>query len=602
MSKKNEFYPAWCEEAAPERSFRSLFKYGDPHGFKHPNRGLYKFMKEIFGMNDADFQAPVFNTELFDVEIPVSLPERHIKQLTAIVGKENAHTDTYSRTRASYGAGMMDAIRLRKHVVENVADIVIAPRSQADVLAIVKYCNTNRIPLYVYGGGSTVTRGMEAVKGGVSLDMSVHMNKVLSFNEVNHTITVQAGLWGPELERMLQNAPQTLSANRRYTCGHFPQSFEHSSVGGWIVTRGAGQNSTYYGKIEDMVIAQEYVTPAGVFKTQEYPRAATGPDLDQVMMGSEGTFGVLTSATLRVCHWDPKATRRYSYLFRNWEEARTACREIMQGEFGYPSVFRLSDPEETDVAMRTYHIHGTPADTLLRGLGYQPMQRCLLLGTADGDPAFTRLVARSVHRICHKHHAFTLTPFKVVQAWEKSRFTDPYMREDVMDHGIMIDTLECAVTWQQMEKVHREVRKVVKRRPHTVCMTHLSHAYPQGANLYFIFIARINDINEYLALQYSVLEAICKNGASMSHHHGVGKQTSPWLEEQIGKPAMDVLRTLHDHFDPNHIMNPGGTLGLDMSPEQKAKRWGFRPVSKTRRTLGKAALERKFQEKRRKYD
>jgi alkyldihydroxyacetonephosphate synthase len=576
MPEKEPFQPNWCEEPAPERSYRSLFKYGDPKAFKHPNSGLYKLLKETFGMTDADFQQPSLCTDTVDVAVPQQLAEKHIRQLTALVGADNVHADTYRRVRASYGSGMIDALRLRSKIIENIADVVLCPRDQSDIEAIVRYCDENRIPLYVYGGGSSVTRGMEAVQGGISLDLSVHMNKVVAFNETNQTITVQAGMWGPELERILQNAPQTLNAQRRYTCGHFPQSFEHSSVGGWTVTRGAGQNSTYYGKIEDMVIAQEYVTPQGIFKTQEYPRTATGPDMDQVMMGSEGTFGILTNVTLRVCHWAPENARRYSYMFKNWEDARGAAREIMQGEFGYPSVFRLSDPEETDVAMRTYHFQDTPADSVLRALGYLPMQRCMLLGTADGERDFARLVARKVADVCRKYHAFTLTPFGVVQSWEKSRFTDPFMREDMMDFGVMIDTLECGVSWAQMEQVHREVRQVVKARPNTICMTHLSHAYPQGANLYFIFIAKIDDINEYLSLQYSVLEAIRRSGASMSHHHGIGKQTAPWLEEQIGKPAMDVIQLLRDHFDPHHILNPGGTLGLDMSEEQKAKKWGFR--------------------------
>ncbi len=599
MPKHNEFLPKWTEETPPG-TYRSLFKYGDPKVFKHPNPGMYPIIKEVFGMTDNDFLNPSLSTDPFDIELPSHLPPKHLKKLSDIVGKENIHTDTYSRTQASYGAGMLDDLRLRKKIIENIADVVVFPRNQKDVEAIVAYCYQQRIPIYVYGGGSTVTRGMEAVKGGVSLDMSVHMKRVLEFNEANHTITVEAGMWGPDLERILQHAPETLKASRAYTCGHFPQSFDHSSVGGWTVTRGAGQNSTYYGKIEDMVIAQEYVTPIGIFKTPAFARTATGPDFDQIMMGSEGTFGVLTHVTLRVCHWDPAHTRRYAYLFPNWEVAREACREIMQGEFGHPSVFRLSDPEETDVAMRTYHIHGTVADTLLQSLGYKPMDRCLLLGTADGDPDFSKLVAKKIHAICRKHKAFILTPFNVVPAWEKTRFTDPLMIEDLMDYGIIVDTLECTVNWAEMGHVHREVRKVVKSRPRTICMTHLSHAYPQGANLYFIFIARTSDINEYLTLQYSILEAILKAGASMSHHHGIGKQTAPWLEDQIGKPAMDVIRVLRDHFDPQHLMNPGGTLGLDMSPEQKAKKWGFRKEKP--KPLNKTQLEKRFIERRKKYN
>ncbi len=576
MAKENEFYPQWCEQEAPPHSFRSLIKYGDPKGFKHPNRGLFRLVKEALGMSDEDFKNPKLSMELFEVEIPSNLSKEHIEVLRLIVGGENIFTDTYIRTRASYGAGTIDALRLRHRIIENIPDIVLCPRSQEDLEKIVWYCHEHHIPLYVNGGGSSVTRGKEAVKAGVSIDMSTHLNEVVAFNEANQTVTVQAGMWGPELERMLNEAPKTLKAKRRYTCGHFPQSFDHSSVGGWVVTRGAGQNSTYYGKIEDMVIAQEYVTPIGVLKTPEYPRSATGPDFDQIMIGSEGTFGILMNVTLKVCRYTPEYTRRFSYLFKNWKDALNAYREVIQGEFGFPSIFRLSDPEETDVAMRTYHVHGTPADKLLRSLGYQPMERCLLLGTADGDVDFTRLVARKVKQICKQHHAFTLTLFKVTQAWEKSRFTDPFMREDLMDYGILIDTLECAVTWSQIAEVHEKVRSFIKRGPHTICMAHISHAYPQGANLYFIFVARSEDINEYLGLQYGILEAIVKAGAAVSHHHGIGKQTSPWFEEQVGKQWVDVIRVLRNHFDPNQIMNPGGTLALDMTEEQKNQRWGFR--------------------------
>jgi len=186
----------------------------------------------------------------------------------------------------------------------------------------------------------------------------------------------------------------------------------------------------------------------------------------------------------------------------------------MQGEFGYPSVFRLSDAEETDVAMRTYHIHGSPADTDAQDPRLRANGSVSAAGHQRWGSGILEVVKRKIGQICRKHHAFTLTPFGVVQAWERSRFTDPFMREDMMDFGIMIDTLECGVNWAQMEKVHSKVRKVVKSRPQTICMTHLSHAYPQGANLYFIFIARIADINEYLALQYSILEASRNPGQS----------------------------------------------------------------------------------------
>jgi len=577
MTEKKDFTPPWIEEAAPPHSYRSLFKWGNPNEFKHPNRGMFRLILDTFGMSEADFQQPLHTGwEEFDADFPVTMDAVHLQAFTNMVGVENIQTGTYERVRASYGAGMIDALRLRQHHIENLPDLVIAPRSTDDIRAIVQYCHQNRIPVYIYGAGSTVTRGMEAVRGGICLDMSRHMNRVVSFNEVDQTITVQAGMWGPELERILNQAPKILGASRAYTCGHFPQSFMHSSVGGWTVTRGAGQNSTYYGKIEDIVLSQEYITPLGDLKTPGYPRSATGPDFDQLMMGSEGCFGVLATVTLRVFRSMPENTRRFSYLFHTWEEAQSVVREMMQAESGLPSVFRLSDPEETDVAMRMYHIHGSPADAVLQALDYQPMRRCLLLGSVDGDAGYTRLVARKIAAISRHHRAFPLTPFQVTRRWEKSRFTDPYLREDLMDFGVLIDTLECAVTWEQAPVVHARVREFVKSRPQTICMTHMSHMYPQGTNLYFIFIARITDINEYLALQYGILEAIQQSGAAMSHHHGIGKQTAPWLEDQIGTACMDVIRVLKRHFDPNGIMNPGGTLGLDMSEEQRSRRWGMR--------------------------
>ncbi|PKN84223.1 MAG: FAD-binding oxidoreductase [Chloroflexi bacterium HGW-Chloroflexi-8] len=577
MKQDKTILPPWTEESPKPDSFRSLFKWGNLSGFKHPNKGMVALLKEVFQLDEADLTHPRNSGfEKFDIEIPSKIPAEHQRAFEEIVGSENIQTDTYSRTQVSYGHGMIDALRLRNHIVENIPDLVISPRSDEDIECILVYCDQNRIPINIFGAGSTVTRGTEAKNGGISLNLSKHMNKVLAFCETNQTITVQPGMTGPQLEEILNHAPQTLNARMRYTCGHFPQSFMHSSVGGWVVTRGAGQNSTYYGKIEDLVLQQTYITPRGKLTTPGYARCATGPDFNQIMIGSEGCFGVLTAVTLKLHRYNPENITRFSYLFHNWEDAQAAVREIMQSEFGFPSVLRLSDPEESDVAMRMYHIHGSPADSVLKAMNYLPMLRCLLIGSCDGQHSFTRLVNRKIRQIAARYHAFPLTPFQVTQRWEKTRFTDPYMREDLMDFGILIDTLECAVTWDQLSEVHQKVRSFVKSRPQTICMTHLSHSYPQGTNLYFIFIAHMTDINEYLKLQYGVLQAIQESGAAMSHHHGIGKQTGPWLEGQIGKANMDVLRTLKKHFDPNNIMNPGGTLGLDLDQEQKEKRWGMR--------------------------
>jgi len=572
---KQRSSPAWYDEPTPSGTFRSLFKWGAPDQFKHPGSGLVDLIKTTFEISDEDFkrlQMPGLEPVNLDLPSRRLTPDQ-VAWFAALVGGENIRLDAYTRIKKSYGAGMIDALRLRRKIVENVPDLVVCPRSKQEIAQIVAFCDREGISVYVFGGGSSVTRGLEAVAGGVSLDMSVHLNKVVAFNEMDQTITIEAGMSGPQLEEILNQAPVKFAAKHSYTCGHFPQSFEYSSVGGWVVTRGAGQNSTYYGKIEDLVLAQEYITPAGILRTSPFPRAATGPDIDQLMIGSEGAFGVLVEVTLKIFRRTPENSTRFSYMFKNWRSALDASREIMQSEAGMPSVFRLSDPEETDVAMKLYGIEETPANAILNALGYRPMQKVLLLGSTDGERGYCRNVDRQVRKVCRSHGAFDLSLFNVTRRWEKDRFRDPYMREDLQDFGIIIDTLECAVNWSNLEAVHRNVREFVKGHPRTICMTHLSHAYPQGSNLYFIFIAKIGCIKEYLDLQYGILETIQKCGAGISHHHGVGKQTAPWLEENIGTPSMNVIRSLKRHFDPHNILNPGGTLGLDLTPEQRNKAW-----------------------------
>jgi len=567
--KKGEFRPAWFEGDLPERSFRSLLKWGDPKAYKHPNRRLYELMKETFRLDDEWFRHPrKMGMETVPEDLPCRLEGRHVDALRAIVGDGNVFLDVYHRLGVGYGKTMVDAMRMREGIIENIPDAVLHPRGREDLRAAVDYCRDKAIPVYVYGGGSSVTRGVEAVKGGVTLDMRTHLNKVLAFDERNMTITVEAGMSGPELERVLRNAPEVFGAERAYTCGHLPQSFEYSAVGGWIVTRGAGQNSTYYGNIADMVICQDYVCPACDLRTRPFPAAADGPDIDQVMMGSEGAFGVLYSATLRFRKYMPGNTRRFSFVFRGWEDAKRAAREIMQGEFGFPSVFRLSDPEESDVAFKLYGIEGTALGSILSALGYRPGERCLMLGTADGEAGFSRHVKRQVMRICRRRGALPTTGL-VQRSWERGRFRDPYLREDLQDFGIQMDTLECSVNWSNLEEVHVGVRAFCHSRPDTICMTHMSHFYPQGCNLYFIFIAKMDSIEDYLAYQSGILDSIQASGATMSHHHGIGKMTAPWLEGEVGPEAMALFRALKRHFDPLNVMNPGGTLALDLPDEKR---------------------------------
>ena len=564
------FEPKWVKEVAPEKSYRSIFRWGDPKFVKYPKESLYKMMKEKFKMTDDDFNHYTGDIGMDEVKLDTSckLDERHIRYLEEVVGKEFVTTEDYPRLAVAYGKTGYDALRLRDKRVDCVPDVVVYPDTTEHVEKIVAYCTEHNIPLYVYGGGSSVTRGVEPTKGGISLDMRKRYDKVISFNETDQTITVQSGMSGPKLEQVLNDAQKLFGAKRAYTCGHFPQSFEYSSVGGWVVTRGAGQNSTYYGCITDIVMGQKYATPIGTITTSPYPREATGPNLNQIMMGSEGTFGVLTEVTLKVFRYMPENRIRFSYIFKNWEVAMAAAKEMMQCEAGFSSVFRLSDPEETNLMLRLYNVDETPLQRIFELRGYKDMERCLFLGFTDGEKGYSKNVAKNIRRIAKQFGGMNLTSF-VTKSWEKGRFNDPYLRDTLMDFGVITDTLECTVNWSNMAKVHKEVREVCHRLPNTIVTTHMSHCYPQGANLYFIFITKMSDADEFKRYHSTILDAIQKSGAALSHHHGIGKMFAPWIEGQIGVKEYGVFKALKDYFDPAYNMNPGGTLGLDLKEEER---------------------------------
>ena len=573
MSKPYQgFEPKWVLTRAPENSYRSIFRWGDPDFFKYPKESLYSYVKERCGLKDADFTQYNDDTGMDEVclgpEHAPKIASEHVAAFVAIAGEKNVSQSDYDRLAVAYGQTMYDLLRMRHRRFDSLPDVVIFPENTEQIEKIVAYVSEHKIPLYVYGGGSSVTRGVEPVRGGVSLDMRRHFNRTLCFNETDQTITVQAGMSGPKLEETLNNAEKLFGAKRAYTCGHFPQSFEYSSVGGWTVTRGAGQNSTYYGTIADIVLSQKYATPIGVIETPHYAREATGPNLNQIMMGGEGTFGVLTEVTLKVFRYMPENRKRFSYMFKDWPTAMNAAREMMQCECGYSSVFRLSDAEETSLMLHLYNVDDTPLGPVLEKLGYRDNERCLFLGFTDGEKGFSRNVARNIARIARKNGAIPLTGY-VCKSWEKGRFNDPYLRDTLMDFGFMIDTLECTVNWSNMAQVHRDVRAVCHALPDTIVTTHMSHCYPQGANLYFIFMTKMQDEEEFRRYHATILDAIQKSGAAVSHHHGIGKMFAPWLEGYLGEKEYGVIRAIKDYFDPDYIMNPGGTIGLDLKPEEK---------------------------------
>ena len=277
----------------------------------------------------------------------------------------------------------------------------------------------------------------------------------------------------------------------------------------------------------------------------------------------------MTQVTLKVFRLTKQNRKKFSYMFRTFEDAQAAGREIMQSEFGHPSVFRISDGNETEVMTKMYSVDDIPVlGSLLKALGYITGKKSILIAWSEGEKGFAKNQRRKIGRICRKHGGFPLTGYPVSK-WEHGRFTDPYLRDALMDFGITTETMECSVSWDNMSKVHKEVMDYCLSRPHTICMTHLSHAYPQGANLYWIFFTKDKGVQDFLDYQRGILSAIQKSGATMSHHHGIGKLFAPYLEGQIGSNQLKLFKALKNHFDPKNIMNPGGTLALDLKDEEK---------------------------------
>jgi len=562
MKRFRKFQPDWREDVPAEGTYRSIFKY-DPHKFKHPSQAWFEMFKKEFGMTDDDFtKRRPGGDEQVRLDHKITLSDDQINAFRNMVGEENVAADGYSRVKFSHGKSLDEDLDMRRGIVRKAPDIVLHPRNKEDVKKIVAYCDAQRIAITTYGGGSGVVLGMRADRGGVAVVLRTHMNKILAVNERNKTCRVQPGMIGPDYEEALNNAPEKFGSRLRYTCGHFPQSFELASVGGWITALGSGQASSYYGDAYHIVHSQEYVTPAGVIQTSDIPGTATGPKVNDILKGNEGAYGILVEATMKIFKHMPENRQRFSFMFSSWEDAVSASREIFHGEFGSPAVYRISDPEETEIGLKLKGFNDGLFDKLLKRRGFEPMRRSLCIGTVEGEKSYARNVKKQLTRIARAHGAMSLTGYATKQ-WEHGRYSDVHMREDLLDYGIIIDTLETGVTWDNLHSLHKGVRSFVKQRPGTCCLTHASHFYPQGTNLYFIFMIKPKDEEEFFQFRSDIVTKIVKHGGSVSHHHGIGRMFAPWMEKYLGKEEMDVLRALKKHFDPNNIMNPGGVLGMD---------------------------------------
>ncbi len=507
---------------------------------------------------------------------PSRLDDPEIVSLRRILGQDTVYTDRQTRIEHACGKSYRDLVRVRAGVIPNPPDAVIYPNDEGQVAALLSWAAEREIAVIPFGGGSTVLGGVEPDEGDqptITLD-TARLDRLVSLDPLSWTARIQSGATGPEVESQL-NA-------QGFTLGHFPQSFQFSTLGGWLATRAAGQTSTGYGKIEDMVQAIRLVSPEGIIETRDTPAAATGPSLLQLLVGSEGVCGVITEATMRI-HPRPAVQDYRGFLFRTMEDGLAALRDLVQ-HGPHPTIARLSDPAETAAFAAMAHKHSGLRAALERVLAEYLNRRgyvlprtaplpdkkpgCFLLLGYDGEPAAVRYRWVLARTICADHGGFSLGA-RAGESWKRDRFSHPYLRDVLLGAGVMVDTIETATTWANLMRVYQEMTSAIQVAIRSsgggpgYVMTHISHIYPWGASLYTTFLGRQapgQEIEQWWEVKRAATEAILTAGGTLSHHHGIGRDHTEWLLQEVGPVGMAALRALREALDPTGIMNPGVLL------------------------------------------
>lgn len=488
-----------------------------------------------------------------------------LSELRAILAPEQILLGPLDRLLHSYGKSFPDLFRVRSGEVRRAPDAVLLPDSHEQVEALVALAQNLNFCLIPFGGGTNIVGGInpeiDEVRPMLTLSLR-NMNRLIALDRESKTATIQAGALGPKLEADL--------AAQGHSLGHFPDSFEYSTLGGWLATRSAGMQSDAYGKIEDMVVSLKIVTPAGTITTKAVPASSAGPDLNRIAVGSEGILGVITEATMRV-HEIPAIKDYRGYLFRSFEDGVRGIQECLDRGFA-PSMIRLQDSGESELAfnMRApkHGLEGWIQNQVkrwLRSRGYT--EPCILVVGIEGDAASIAVTRRHSRRILKRHGGFSLGT-SVGDTWSKDKFNIPYLRDYIMDYGCMADVAETSTLWSKVLPLYSATVEAVKARFRQEDGTgfigcHISHTYQTGACLYFTFAARQpkgRELEHYYSYKRLVTDTIMSLGATLSHHHAVGTEHRPWMTQEVSPAGLQALRSLKASLDPGGILNPGKLL------------------------------------------
>jgi alkyldihydroxyacetonephosphate synthase len=532
--------------------------WGDPAHAPALSANALGFLEDALGA-ELRTSPPV---ALEHVRLPAgALGAGALRGLRAIVGDASVREDHAERVLHAAGKGYPDLVRLRAGQPDGAPDAVVLPGSHEQLRAVLALCAQASIAVVPFGGGTSVVGGVAPQRGAhegvLALDMR-RMRELVRLDRESLTITVQAGARAAALERYLAALDLTL--------GHFPQSFEHVSLGGCVATRSAGQASSGYGSIAKLVLGLRLAAPAGEIDLPAVPATAAGPGLRELLIGSEGTLGVIEQLELRV---RPAPQRRiYEGVFFEDFAAGVAALRALAQQHCTPEVARLSDEAETQVTLALSN-EGRLRDRLgraylgLRGYG----GGCLAILGFEG--AGEELSQRHKRAGALVRAGGGLAVGRAPgEAWLKSRFAAPYLRDELLTHGLMVETLETATQWSNLRELHERVTRAIAGAlracgtPGRV-LCHVSHLYESGASLYFTFIAprRAHDeLGQWRAVKRAASDAIIDGGGTITHHHAVGRDHAPWMPAEIGACGLSALRALKRELDPHAIMNPGKLL------------------------------------------
>jgi len=519
--------------SAPRRDLK-WWGWGDPAIEPELDAEAVAMLSERVGELTASPRA--CELEGFELPDPQALPAA----VTDAVEPGGVFTSTEDRVRHATGRGYPDLTRLRSGRLPAAPDAVLLPADAGEVRRVVG--------------------GIEPLRGSHERLISLDLARLQDVEVDRRSLTARlgAGLRGPEAESALSSHGMTL--------GHFPQSFEYATIGGFAATRSAGQASSGYGRFDELVDAVRVIAPAGDLRTIDTPHTAAGPSLRELVVGSEGVFGVIPEVTVRV-RPAPEVRRYEGWIAESFEAGAEIVRALAQGP-GLPAVIRVSDEEETQVSLGLSGLRGIAGKLFGGYLGLRRRRKgCLIVVGFEGDEeSVARGRALAVRELRRGGAAYLGR--KAGRSWERARFEGPYLRDTLMGMGALVETLETSHTWSRLGGVKEAVGSAIRESLAAqgtpgIVLCHLSHAYADGASLYFTFIAAARhgeEIAQWDAVKRSASEAIVASGATITHHHAVGRDHAPYMEAEVGQAGLDVLQAVKERLDPTAIMNPGKLL------------------------------------------